>query len=295
MTRSSTLLSGAVFLLACTRPQTGSGATADAAADASDEGEPSAAQILDEQKRIQNGEDVAASMRAPKIVVDKSGLEHNGKRLIARTALPTTLATIEPLLVRLKRDREHWKRLYPGALPPGTPDVLVDADIDARTLAALMKTAASAGYTKPTVRVGSTKISPVWNDYARAKFEDLRVTVLPKSYELRFEGGDCAPHKRLRRAANDAELRSAIEDALLCRERAAGFGLVRGPDIPSGGLPPVDVVVVETQPGATAADAVGALEKLLALPCLATSGPRVDLETAGPAGKPDTRDAGACP
>src|SRR5262249_8147188 len=150
MTRTSTLLSGALFLLACTKPQAGSGATADAAADASDDDEESAAQILDEQKRIQKGEDVAASLRAPKIVVDKNGLEHNGKRLLARSALPTTLATIEPLRLRLKRDREHWKRLYPGALPPGTPDVMVDADVDARTLAAVMKTAASLGYTKPT-------------------------------------------------------------------------------------------------------------------------------------------------
>jgi hypothetical protein len=224
------LLVATLSVLGCRQPSGGSGARPTPVDDA-----PTQDQLFSEQQRIAAGEDVGAPLRAPRIVVDADALTHNGERLLARAALPPTVLRIEPLHAKLRRAREHWLSLYPGGQLVGTPEVVVDVDVDARTLAALLKTVAAAGYLAPTLRVGSTTLALRWNDYASPALQDVRVTVLSTGYEVRFEGGACTPGRRAPGGRPGRAPRRAGGRAPLSRPRGGLRGHLR-PRRPAGRL-----------------------------------------------------------
>jgi len=156
---------------------------------------PSREVLLQEQKRMQGGEDVGAHLRAPRVVVSADQVVVNGHTLLARAALPTSsVDRVEAVRSRLRAYREHWLQIDPGQTFDGVADVDVYPSISAASAVSVLVSVAQSGFGRATVRSGKAHFAARWNvavtplALPEAVGSALQLASDSSGYHLIFEG-----------------------------------------------------------------------------------------------------------
>ncbi|MCC6662933.1 MAG: hypothetical protein IT375_04270 [Polyangiaceae bacterium] len=116
------------------------------------DGEPDDRDLERMRDLIESGKEPCPEHLRPQIVLDRSGLTLNGKRLMAREAIAP--GRIAPLFSALKQNRETWKMTHPGRSFDARPKLSIDPETETWLAASVMASTAFAGYPDQQLRVG---------------------------------------------------------------------------------------------------------------------------------------------
>jgi hypothetical protein len=224
--------------------------------------------LLAEQRRIRGGEDVGAHLRAPEVSVGLDGVVVNGRRLLARGALPAgSVRRVDEVWLRLKAYREHWLQINPAKAFDGHAEISIQPAIDDAAAVSVLLSAASAGYPSALVKSGNERFEARWNVPARP-FDPpvpvraiVRLSADASGYHLRFGASSTRDVPAL------ANLDAAL--SATCEARTATAGRC------------VDMAVVVASPDAEFGELAREASALLGTPTFARDPPRLDFELPG--------------
>lgn len=116
---------------------------------------PTQSQLDDERGRVERGEDVGASWRAPSIELDEVKLSVNHETLASTPALPRgPHVIVTPLLAHLQALREHWQKIHVASVFFSAPVVTIAPGVSAELELDVLSTLAAAGFLQVKVSSG---------------------------------------------------------------------------------------------------------------------------------------------
>lgn len=117
------------------------------------------------QELVQAGEDACPALARPELdLAIDTGLRLDGRPLVPFASLPTEAGfKVQPLFAELRASREVWKQVHPAQ--EFAPEVRLRAspNLEAGTVASVLKTAAFAGYPTTQVESGGVSLRLDWN------------------------------------------------------------------------------------------------------------------------------------
>lgn len=209
--------------------------------------EPAEAQYAREEKAVYRGQPICRELLTPRLAVtgDHVVLSAVHENVIAaRSDLPASeVKRVEPLFVRLKSYRTHFKRMRGADGFDATLSVTVDPKLEEARLASLLLSAAQAGYPRSQLYVEARHVEVQWWQPAKTVAQIRALCIDPRAggkVSVRV-GDDRAP----REAATVTSLSTEINTACAGLDRCA------------------DVVAIGAAPLArTAVDAIVLLEAI---------------------------------
>ncbi len=123
--------------------------------------------LLNEQKRVANGETVGEALRAPKIEIDARGVTINARLVASPSVIAArdagTPPRIEEVRAWLQGLREHWLQIHPGETFGGRIELVAATDTTATLAERVLGSAAISGYARAHVKVGAVEWdAPLW-------------------------------------------------------------------------------------------------------------------------------------